>query len=95
MLDAPGFDYPEGRALAFTVAGFAGSADLHVMMNMFWEPLTFEVLVDPDRQWHLVIDTSADSPDDILELDRTVPHAGDSCRVTGRSIVVLRSVTGG
>src|SRR5262249_7254302 len=42
-LDSPGFDNPDGRALACTIAGFEGDADLHVMMNMFWEPLEFEV----------------------------------------------------
>ena len=94
-LDAPGFADPVGRALAFTVAGFGGSADLHAMMNMFWEPLEFEIPVDPGRQWHLVIDTSEASPGDILDLDRTTPHPGRSCRVTGRSIVVLRTVAGG
>ena len=93
-LDAPGFADPVGRALAFTIAGFGGSADLHAMMNMFWEPLEFEIPVDPGRQWHLVIDTSAASPGDILDLDRTTPHPGRSYRVTGRSIVVLRSVAG-
>jgi glycogen operon protein len=65
------------------------------MMNMFWEPLEFEIPVDPGRQWHLVIDTSAASPGDILDFDRTAPHPGRSCRVGGRSIVVLRSVAGG
>src|SRR5713226_6844268 len=36
-LGNPGFDDPQGRALACTVAGFGGAADLHIMMNMFWE----------------------------------------------------------
>src|SRR5207253_9621794 len=66
ILDAPGFDDPEGRALAFTVAGFDDSADLHVMMNMYWKPLTFEIPVVPGRRWHTVIDTSAASPLDIV-----------------------------
>jgi hypothetical protein len=58
---------------------------------MFWQPLEFEIPVDPERGWHLVIDTSATSPGDILDLDRTAPYRGHSCRVAGRSIVVLRS----
>jgi len=94
-LDAPGFEDPLGRALAFTVAGFGGSADLHVMMNMFWEPLEFEIPIGPERRWHLVIDTAAESPGDIVDLDRAAPYPGQSCRVSGRSIVVLRSVARG
>ena len=94
-LHAPGFDDPSGRALAFTAAGFGGSADLHVMMNMFWEPLDFEIPVDPGRLWHVAIDTSADSPADIVDRDRTPPYPESSCRVAGRSIIVLRSAAGG
>ena len=45
--------------------------------------------------WHLAIDTSAESPGDIADLDRTTPHPGHSCRVGPRSIVVLRSAGGG
>ena len=90
-LDAPGFDDPLGRTLAFTIAGFGESADLHVMMNMFWEPLEFDIPVDPQRRWHLVIDTFAESPDDIVDPDRTAPYPGERCRVGARSIVVLRS----
>ena len=64
------------------------------MMNMFWEPLEFDIPVDPERQWHLVIDTFAESPGDIVDLDRTAPYPGHSCRVGARSIVVLRSLGG-
>ncbi len=41
ILDSPGFDDPQARAVACTIAGFDGHPDLHVMMNMFWEPLDF------------------------------------------------------
>ena len=66
----PGFDDPDGRALACTIAGFGGDADLHVMMNMFWEPLDFEVPVDPQRTWQIAIDTFAASPHDIPDPDQ-------------------------
>jgi isoamylase len=88
-LGSPGFDDPLGRAIACTIAGLNGDADLHVMMNMFWEPLDFEVPVDPPRVWHVVIDTAAESPDDIAGRNRTPPLRGSRCAVQGRSIVVL------
>jgi isoamylase len=72
-LGSAGFDDPQGRALACTIAGFEGGADRHVMMNMFREPLEFEVPVDPQRTWHLVVDNVA----------------GASCGVQARSIVIL------
>jgi isoamylase len=91
-LHSPGFDNPRGRALACTVAGFGGSADLHVMMNMFWEPLDFEVPVNPQRAWHPAIETFAPSPHDIADPDQLEPLSGLLCTVQGRSIVVLESV---
>ena len=93
-LDAPGFDDPDGRALAFTIAGFGASADLHVMMNMYWDALTFEIPAAAGPEWHLVIDTSADSPNDIVDLDHAAQFAGTTCRVGGRSIIVLGSPVG-
>jgi isoamylase len=88
-LGSPGFDDPEGRALACTIAGLDGDADLHVMMNMFWEPLDFEVPVDPERVWYAAIDTSAPSPNDIVDRPSDAPFTGPRCTVQGRSIVVL------
>jgi isoamylase len=88
-LGNPGFDDPHGRALACTIAGFKGDADLHVMMNMFWQPLDFELPVDPRRVWHIAIDTFARTPDDIADPGHEAPLPRPLCTVRGRSIVVL------
>ena len=88
-LGRPGFDDPQGRALACTIAGFAGDADLHIMMNMFWEPLDFEVPVNPQRVWHVAVDTFASSPHDIADRTGLSPLRGSRCTVPGRGIVVL------
>ena len=87
-LQSPGFDDPESRALACTIAGFDGDADLHVMMNMYWEPLDFEVPLDPQRVWRIAVDTSAPSPD-AAEDESGPPLDRARCRVQPRSIVVL------
>ena len=91
-LGSPGFDDPQGRALACTIAGFGGDADLHVMMNMFWEPLDFEVPVDPHRAWHVAVDTFAPTPRDFANQIPDRPLARSSCTVQGRSIVILVGV---
>jgi glycogen operon protein len=88
-LGGPGFDDPQGRALACTIAGFGGDADLHVMMNMFWEPLDFEVPAEPLRVWHIAIDTFAHSPHDIADQGRAALLPRPLYTVQGRSIVVL------
>jgi glycogen operon protein len=77
------------QELACTSAGFGGDADLHVMMNMFWEPLDFEVPVDPKRDWHIEVDTFMPCPHDILDPDDQAPFRRSLCTVQGRSIVVL------
>jgi isoamylase len=93
-LHSPGFDNPQARALACTIAGFGGSADLHVMMNMFWEPLDFEVPVNPRRAWYLAIETFAPSPGDIAFPSQLGSLIGSPCTVQGRSVVVLESAGG-
>jgi len=91
-LGSPGFADPEGRALACTIAGFGGDADVHVMMNMFWEPLAFEVPVDPQRVWHIAVDTFLPSPHDIPDENERRPLHRSLCTVQGRSIVILVGV---
>ena len=88
ILNSPGFNDPQARALACTIAGLGGTADLHVMMNMFWERLDFEV--PAGRPWLIAIDTFARGPGDIAEPGGETPLTGDHCTVQGRSIVVAR-----
>jgi isoamylase len=90
-LSSPGWDDPNGRALAFTLGGLGGDPDMHVMMNMFWETLEFQVPPMPGRNWHRVIDTSLASPHDISDPGREVVFTGDKYLVNGRSVVVLIS----
>jgi len=91
-LGSPGFDNPQGRALAFTIAGFGGDTDVHVMMNMFWEPLDFEVPMDPHREWHVAVNTFGPDPLDMADHDQSAPFGGSLCTVQGRSIVILVGV---
>ena len=90
-LNRPGFDDPEGRALACTIAGCDGGPDLHVMMNMFWEPLVFDVPTNAPRVWRLAIDTFADSPHDIADPGEETLVAAPTCTGPGRSLMVLES----
>jgi glycogen operon protein len=74
--------------LACTIAGVGSTGDLHVMMNMFWEPLEFEV--PGGSRWRVAIDTFAPPPRDIA-IDQPAAVTA-SYTVQGRSIVVLESV---
>jgi glycogen operon protein len=88
-LDSPGWNDPEGRALGVTLAGFGGDGDIHVMLNMYWESLDFELPSAAGRTWLRAVDTSQPSPLDIAEFGVEAPVFGNQYRVEGRSVVVL------
>jgi isoamylase len=99
-LNAPGWDDPESRVLAFTLAGFPGTGhadhqaydvDIHVMMNMGWEELEFDIPRLETRRWHRLIDTAAAAPADIANPGQEEAVQGDTYRVRDRSVVVLVS----
>jgi glycogen operon protein len=90
-LGAPGWTDPDGHAVAFTMAGFDDDPDMHVMVNMHWDALEFELPAIPGRQWHLAINTDAPSPADIAAAGMERPVTGATQRVAGRSIVALIS----
>ncbi|GGK99665.1 glycogen debranching protein GlgX [Mangrovihabitans endophyticus] len=85
-LGAPDWDDPQARALAYTLSGRDGDPDLHVMLNMFWEPLEFQI---PAGRWAQALDTAlspgADLPDAGTEPAVTAP----TYTVAPRGIAVL------
>ena len=88
-LDRPGWEDGNARALSWTVAGDAETPDIHVMANMFWEPLEFALPKVPDRRWARALDTARPSPGDIPETAE--PVEVEFLTVAGRSIIVLTS----
>ena len=89
MLGAPGWSDPEARALAMTLAGFNGDPDLHVMLNMHWDSLEFELPVVPGRRWFIAVDTARTPPHDIADTGDEPAVAGNTYNVQPRSVVVL------
>jgi isoamylase len=90
-LNQPAWGDPEARALSFTLGGEDENADIHVMANMFWEPLTFEFPLVAGRQWYRVIDTARPMPEDIAHDGSESMMAGSIYLVNDRSVVVLVS----
>lgn len=90
-LMSPGWNDPESRVLSFTLAGFDGENDLHVMMNMYWDTVGFEVPSVKGRAWKRLVDTSCASPDDITPESDAVICTTSDYLVSGRTIVVLIS----
>ena len=78
--------------MACTLGGFEGRPDLHIMMNMFWEDLAFDLPEVGGWRWHRVIDTAAASPDDIADPGSEIPLGQAASHAVGaRSIVLLLS----
>jgi isoamylase len=82
---------PGSRSLAFFLSGASVSDDdLYVMINGWWEPLSFVVQEGRPEQWLRVVDTSLPSPADVAEPGTEARLGSDRYVVGPRSIVVLR-----
>jgi isoamylase len=78
------------HTLAFFLrGGRLQDSDLYAMINCYWEDLDFIVSEGEAHEWLRVIDTSQESPNDILEPGAEERLASLRYRVRARSIVVL------
>jgi glycogen operon protein len=78
--------------LAFTAETPGKKILFHAILNAYWETLEFEVPrpgAADGNSWRRWIDTSLDSPDDIVEWEVAPTVAGDTYRAGPRSVVVL------
>ena len=80
----------ESHSLAFTLRQPESGDHLHVMLNAYWEALTFELPPLPDgKHWRRIVDTARASPEDLSTPDAAPAVEGEQCRVEARSAVVL------
>lgn len=89
-LSEPQWSNPEAQVLAFTLAAsIQGEADLYVIMNMSESELSTQLPIIQHRKWHLAIDTSLKSTQDIVPPEKQVPLKENRYLVATRSVVVL------
>ena len=76
------------HSLAFSAEIRRQGLIFHLIVNAYWEPLDFELprLGNPWRRW---IDTSLDTPHDIVEWQAAPSTSGSAYRTGPRSVVVL------
>ncbi len=96
QLNSPGWDNPASRALAFTLGSFEDESerndeDIHVMFNMEWEALNFEIPYLVERNWYKMIDTAQCYPHDVIEPGKEAAIQQHTCCVEKHSVVVLVS----
>ena len=81
---------PDSHTLAYCLHGISeGDADHYVMINAFWEAITFHIQEGDGSEWQRVIDTALSCPLDFLDEEKRKPLNTLSYRVEPRSIVVL------
>ena len=78
------------HSLAFCLRGASQQDDdVYVMINAWWQPLTFNFQGERPDQWKRVIDTSLNSPEDILEAGQEKLLGATVYTVQARSIAVF------
>jgi glycogen operon protein len=94
-LFSPGWDDPQARCLAMTLGDTADDSDqtlnVHIMFNMYWEALEFEIPRIDGLRWYRAVDTSLASPSDISPFEDQIPISDYTYTLTARSVVVLVS----
>jgi glycogen operon protein len=78
------------HTLAVTLRSLRGRFAVHLMINAWWEELTFDIPpYSGSRGWRLWLDTNRPSPDDIYPWAVAPEVSGLTCPVAPRSIVAL------
>jgi pullulanase/glycogen debranching enzyme len=79
------------HSLAFSAEARNEKLLVYLILNAYWEPLDFELPLagNGNDSWRRWIDTSLDSPHDIVDWQTAPPIPGRSYRAGARSVVVL------
>lgn len=92
-LGQQGFGYND-HALSYTLSGMGHDKTFHVIVNAYWESMTFEIPRLPAGWlWLVIADTSHDAPDDFYETGYEKPLSPKARDyIAGpRSVVILMS----
>jgi glycogen operon protein len=88
-------DWSDGsHAIALTAELRDENLRFHLILNAFWQALDFELPpIDAAREgsWHRWIDTSLESPNDIVPWESAPSVSGSTYRASPRSVVLLLS----
>jgi glycogen operon protein len=91
-LKDPAWLDPEARFLGFTLAGLDDAEeDLHVLLNMSDEAVTVRLPLISGRSWHLAVDTSRITPDDVVAPEKQHVYDSREYRVGARTVVAFEA----
>lgn len=90
--DQTPWEKEDSQILAFTLSGVKDDeSDLHVIMNMSDNNSVFELPIINNKKWRLAVDTSLQSPEDIIPPDHQLKTGTDHYNVEPKSVVVFES----
>jgi len=78
------------HTIAFTLFNPRQGEHMHIMLNAYWEDLSFEL--PPclnNKQWRIIVDTARESPEDCFHESHAPAVGGKAYSVSRRSAVVL------
>ncbi len=88
---APDFSH-DSHSLAFELSHPAYGEHLYVILNAYWQPLTFTLPPLSDgKRYHRIVDTALLSPADFCELENAPLIQGAHYEAQARSSVILRA----
>jgi isoamylase len=79
----------QSHSLALSADVWKEGLCFHLILNAYWEPLEFEVPTADRNPWRRWIDTSFESPQDIIDWPSAPTFTGRTYRAEPRSVVVL------
>jgi len=86
------------HSLAFSTELAGENLVFYMILNAYWEPLTFELPRKSEQEpyrWRRWIDTFLESPNDIVPWENAVPMRGEIYPAGPRSVVVLAASPNG
>jgi glycogen operon protein len=80
----------DSRSLAYCLHGASEKdCDLYVMINAYWQPLSFAIQEGEARDWKRIVDTARATPEDIVDAAAGARLSTPTYTVEPRSVVVL------
>lgn len=80
----------DSHSLAFTLRYRQYGELLHIILNAFWQPLTFELpRLKDGQQWQRLVDTALAAPDDVCPIAHAPKVVQPCYQVNARSSVIL------
>ena len=85
----------QSHSLAITASAVSANLDLYLVLNAYWEPLSFDLPPIPEDglgPWRRWLDTFLETPDDVCQPSNAPVVTGSSYLVNPRSIVALARI---